>query len=327
MEKCSTVFLGTLVLLGWMPGPARADPPTMTVWFGAPVDAPREPATRAVREEPPWAPEPVAAAPPPLPVVPSVPELPRASREAESRCPPAVTVVRRHRHGLEQLRMPLLACDGRPSEDAQLALSLLARARTVERAPTVEAMQAWREAEGDPELLAEGVHRIHPGLLERLQRVGETFDPSPIEIVSGYRPESAERSRHHHGRALDIVVQGVAREALRDLVATFPQTGVGWYPNSTFVHIDVREESAYWVDLSGPGERPRYVRGAAPPLAEQVAEPSVERLERAEAPVQAPTAPWTATEPPADRLPASVQMELERLRALTSEALRGLQAP
>jgi hypothetical protein len=40
---------------------------------------------------------------------------------------------------------------------------------------------------------------------------------------------------------------------------TFAETGVGWYPNSTFVHVDVREESVA-VDVSSPGERPRYVQ-------------------------------------------------------------------
>ncbi|HEY2513991.1 MAG TPA: hypothetical protein VGI39_24155, partial [Polyangiaceae bacterium] len=32
----------------------------------------------------------------------------------------------------------------------------------------------------------------------------------------------------------------------------------GYYPNSTFVHMDVREKSAFWIDFSRPGEPPRY---------------------------------------------------------------------
>jgi len=34
--------------------------------------------------------------------------------------------------------------------------------------------------------------------------------------------------------------------------------GVGYYPNSTFVHLDVRSLPTYWVDYSKPGEPPRY---------------------------------------------------------------------
>jgi hypothetical protein len=33
---------------------------------------------------------------------------------------------------------------------------------------------------------------------------------------------------------------------------------VGYYPNSTFVHLDVRDTPATWIDYSKPGEPPRY---------------------------------------------------------------------
>ena len=236
MEKWH--LCGLLVLGALLPGSARADPPTTVVVFGVPAE------TLSIVDAP------IAAPPPPV-------------RAAE--CPPAVTVTRRIAGRRERVHMPLLGCDGVPRDEALDALSVLARPRSVEAPPSEEDRRAWRESDGDPALLAEGVRRLHPGLLERLQRIGEAFAPHPIEIMSGYRPESSEHSRHHHGRALDLVVSGVSREALRDLAVTFPQTGVGWYPNSVFVHVDVREERAYWVDLSGPGERPRYVRGAQPP--------------------------------------------------------------
>lgn len=234
MEKW---LAGVLALGALVPGLARADPPTTIVVFGVPAE------TLSIIDAP-------AAAPPPV----------RAAA-----CPAAVTVTRRIAGRRERVHMPLLDCDGAPRDEALDALSVLARPRSLEAPPTEEDRRAWRESDGDPALLAEGVRRLHPGLLERLQRIGEAFAPHPIEILSGYRPDSPAHSRHHHGRALDLVVSGVSREALRDLAVTFPQTGVGWYPNSVFVHVDVREERAYWVDLSGPGERPRYVRGAEPP--------------------------------------------------------------
>jgi hypothetical protein len=39
----------------------------------------------------------------------------------------------------------------------------------------------------------------------------------------------------------------------------FKNVGVGFYPNSLFVHFDVREKNAYWIDLSSPGRRPSYL--------------------------------------------------------------------
>ena len=91
-----------------------------------------------------------------------------------------------------------------------------------------------------------------------------------MTIVSGYREAGGytrESSRHTQGHALDIRIQGVPAEALRDYVrATFRQVGVGYYPRSHFVHVDVRDRDAYWVDWAGPGEGPRYQRrGEAAP--------------------------------------------------------------
>ena len=125
----------------------------------------------------------------------------------------------------------------------------------------------------------------------------------------GYRPHSARRSRHHHARALDLRVEGVPNAELRDVAVGLARTGVGFYPHSTFVHVDVRAESAYWVDLSGPGEPARYVRGATPP------EP---------APDAAP--PATATPAgPADQ--ESPPLDVDALRARTDALLEGLVVP
>ena len=32
--------------------------------------------------------------------------------------------------------------------------------------------------------------------------------------------------------------------------------GVGYYPNSSFVHLDVRNHFSYWVDYAGPVNAP-----------------------------------------------------------------------
>jgi hypothetical protein len=80
--------------------------------------------------------------------------------------------------------------------------------------------------------------------------------------VSGYRPPTpnqyTEHSRHNLGEAVDFVVEGVPNEVVRDYCRTLGAVGVGYYPHSSFVHLDVRSVSTYWVDESGPGEAPRY---------------------------------------------------------------------
>lgn len=96
-------------------------------------------------------------------------------------------------------------------------------------------------------------------LLGLLARVSDTFGGRALRVVSGWRMTSfARESRHKLGRAVDFRVVGVPNEALRDYVRTFSDVGVGYYPNSTFIHLDVRDAPAYWVDYAGPGEAPRY---------------------------------------------------------------------
>jgi len=106
-------------------------------------------------------------------------------------------------------------------------------------------------------------------LLEMLARISDHFGGRVVHVVSGFRHAGGytrETSQHTHGNALDIHVDGVPNTELRDYARTFERVGVGYYPRSTFVHVDVRERSTYWVDWSRPGEAPRYQRrGEAPP--------------------------------------------------------------
>ena len=103
---------------------------------------------------------------------------------------------------------------------------------------------------------------IDPRLILTITAVSDHFGGRPIEIVSGYRPHSAAQhtahSNHNIGRAVDFVVRGVSNEMLRDFCHTLHDVGVGYYPNSSFIHLDVRNVTTYWVDESGPGEVPRY---------------------------------------------------------------------
>ena len=85
-------------------------------------------------------------------------------------------------------------------------------------------------------------------LLKKLGRPGATID-----IVCGYRtPESnqflrtrstdtgvAEHSQHMLSKAIDIRIPGVSTRALRDAALSLGMGGVGYYPKSQFVHVDV----------------------------------------------------------------------------------------
>ena len=90
------------------------------------------------------------------------------------------------------------------------------------------------------------------------------FPGKTMTVVSGYRDprvrtSSAHRSNHTRGRAIDLRIEGVSNRALRDLVRrSFEGVGIGYYPNSSFVHIDIRERSAQWIDFAGPGQAACY---------------------------------------------------------------------
>lgn len=98
-------------------------------------------------------------------------------------------------------------------------------------------------------------------LLGLLAQVSDEFGGRSVRLISGWRNTSfARESRHKHGRAMDFMIPGVPNEALRDYLRSLENVGVGYYPNSTFVHLDTRETSAFWTDYAGPGEPPRYRR-------------------------------------------------------------------
>lgn len=75
----------------------------------------------------------------------------------------------------------------------------------------------------------------------------------PFHVISGYRsPESneylrglsptsgvARMSQHTLGRAIDVRLPGLEIEAIRAAALEMRRGGVGYYPASDFVHVDV----------------------------------------------------------------------------------------
>jgi uncharacterized protein YcbK (DUF882 family) len=92
--------------------------------------------------------------------------------------------------------------------------------------------------------------------------VSDHFGGRTIHVVSGYRPytpaQYTRHSNHNVGRAMDFSVEGVPNSVLRDFCRNFRNAGVGYYPNSSFVHLDARSGKVFWIDYSRPGEAPRY---------------------------------------------------------------------
>ncbi len=102
-----------------------------------------------------------------------------------------------------------------------------------------------------------------------LARLGKTS--GVIDIVCGYRtPWSnnflrtrgedtgvAEHSQHMLAKAIDIRVPGVTTSRLRDAALSLEAGGVGYYPVSQFVHVDVGPVRQ-WSFGGGAGHRRRH---------------------------------------------------------------------
>ncbi|MBM4356894.1 MAG: DUF882 domain-containing protein [Deltaproteobacteria bacterium] len=182
------------------------------------------------------------------------------------KCRERATTIRRY--GAEHASFMLIRCDGSLADGALEKLSLLARPPLVE-AP--ESLPDEPDPAAAPGEWVPGVRLVDPRLVWVLGRVGQIFPGKAIYVYSGYRPkkhvEPGEKgvrhgSLHASGRALDIAVEGVSNEELLAWCYRLVDTGCGYYPNSRFVHVDVRPRSSgnfVWIDASEPGHPSRYV--------------------------------------------------------------------
>jgi LysM repeat protein len=162
----------------------------------------------------------------------------------------------------------------------------------------------------------------HPGAPERLLKllvqVSDTFGGRPLYIVSGYRTTSHfQDSRHKTSQAIDFSVTGVPNSVVRDYLRTLRNVGVGYYPNSTFLHLDVRGKTTYWVDYAGPGEAPRKTRHGTMVASSTEVDDAAEEDAETTSPPERPATERTeedSTSPPATA---------ERSRAETTSPTRG----
>jgi uncharacterized protein YcbK (DUF882 family) len=134
----------------------------------------------------------------------------------------------------------------------------------------------WQDGGYLPDALAEvnhvlrdfrtgDVHDIHPELLDLLHTLtGELALDAPLQVISGYRsPKTnarlaassrgvAHHSLHMEGKAIDIRAPGVPLARLHQTALRLGAGGVGYYPSSDFVHVDIGPVR-HWA-LAGSGE-------------------------------------------------------------------------
>lgn len=102
------------------------------------------------------------------------------------------------------------------------------------------------------------VHPMEPALVDLLSALAHRLETTqPFDIISGYRsPASnamlvrqghgvAEGSLHLRGMAADVRVPGRRLTALRNTATAMRIGGVGYYPRSEFVHVDIGRVR-YW---------------------------------------------------------------------------------
>ena len=107
----------------------------------------------------------------------------------------------------------------------------------------MKVLRDWRSGEE---------HLMDPRLFDVMHAVrGRVESSSPFQIISGYRSAAtnaamhershqvASNSQHTQGRACDVRVEGVDLVRLREAALSLQAGGVGYYPVSNFVHVDV----------------------------------------------------------------------------------------
>jgi len=102
---------------------------------------------------------------------------------------------------------------------------------------------------------------IDPRLIDLLYRISARTHQK-ILLVSGFRAPMyslAKLSYHTRGMAADIRIPGMTPLMARDLAESMGVKGLGYYPVSGFIHVDVRDERMRWIDY---GENRRDADGA-----------------------------------------------------------------
>ncbi len=97
------------------------------------------------------------------------------------------------------------------------------------------------------------VRQIAPGLIDLVYALTIRLrSASPVQVISGYRSPAtnallhagdpagvAENSLHLTGKAMDLAFESKPLRRIRDAALSLRGGGVGYYPESGFVHLDI----------------------------------------------------------------------------------------
>lgn len=107
---------------------------------------------------------------------------------------------------------------------------------------------------------------IDPRLLDLIDHLQDHYEADTIEIISGYRRKEfndsllktghtvSPVSLHTKGQAIDIHIDEIREETLRDYLLSLKLGGVGYYGPLDFVHIDVGPVRR-WGEPMGSGRK------------------------------------------------------------------------
>jgi uncharacterized protein YcbK (DUF882 family) len=98
--------------------------------------------------------------------------------------------------------------------------------------------------------------------LKLIVKAAQRFGALEVDVVSAYRTgrsASGRRVRHegYHsvGSAIDFRFPTFDMAQIAAYARTFAHVGVGYYPESQFVHLDSREQSYFWENRATRGRR------------------------------------------------------------------------
>ena len=97
---------------------------------------------------------------------------------------------------------------------------------------------------------------IDPRLIDLLYKIAQRTRQK-IMLVSGFRAPMfslATLSYHTRGMAADIRIPGMTPLMARDLAESMGVHGLGYYPVSGFIHVDVRDDKSRWTDFGSKSE-------------------------------------------------------------------------
>ncbi|MBY0271832.1 MAG: DUF882 domain-containing protein [Alphaproteobacteria bacterium] len=129
----------------------------------------------------------------------------------------------------------------------------------------------WREGQYDAEALKRLTYLLrdrrnnleHPmdaKLFDLMHKLQSTLGvQEPYKVICGYRSQQtnatlhrkskgvAKNSLHMQGKAIDVCLEHTSLKELCQAARSLKAGGVGYYPKSNFVHLDIRPKPAFWT--------------------------------------------------------------------------------